>query len=186
MNDSFRLALEKHQQGFPDQAAQLYLKVLSREPEHADALHLLGVVAHQQGRHAQAIGVIRQAPALKPGVAMYHANLAEAYRTLAEYELAAASAKTALRLRPDFAEPANMLGLLLEQPPIGLENRCWCCALRCDRQKRRTIVLRASVGSTEASNGRLARVGRIDRSIVLRGVLRSRTVRCKSVPEAGS
>ena len=50
MNDSFRLALEKHQQGFPDQAAQLYLKVLSREPEHADALHLLGVVAHQQNR----------------------------------------------------------------------------------------------------------------------------------------
>ena len=56
MNDSFRLALEQHQQGFLDQAAQLYLKVLSREPEHADALHLLGVVAHQQGRHVQAIG----------------------------------------------------------------------------------------------------------------------------------
>ena len=56
MNDSFRLALEKHQQGLLDQAAQLDLKVLSREPEHADALHLLGVVAHQQGRHAQAIG----------------------------------------------------------------------------------------------------------------------------------
>jgi tetratricopeptide (TPR) repeat protein len=88
------------------------LKVLSREPEHADALHLLGVVAHQQGRHAQAIGLIRQALALKPGMAMYDANLAEAYRTLAEYELAAASAKTALRLRPDFAEPANTLGLL--------------------------------------------------------------------------
>ena len=57
MNDSFRLALEKHQQSFMEQAAQLYLKVLSREPEHADALHLLGVVAHLQGRHAQAIGI---------------------------------------------------------------------------------------------------------------------------------
>ncbi len=134
MNDSFRLALEKHQQGFPDQAAQLDSKVFSREPEHADALHLLGVVAHQQGRHSQAIGLIRQALALKPGMAMYDANLAEAYRTPAEYELAAASATTALRLRPDFAEPANTLGLLLEQPPIGLENRSWCCALRCDRR----------------------------------------------------
>jgi hypothetical protein len=57
MNDSSRLAPEKHQRGFPDQAAQLDLKVLSREPEHAEALHLLGVVAHQQGRHAQAIGI---------------------------------------------------------------------------------------------------------------------------------
>ena len=145
MNDSFCLALEKNQQGFPDQAAQLDLKVLSREPEHADALQLLGVVAHQQGRHAQAIGLIRQALALKPGMAMYDANLAEAYRTLAEYELAAASAKTALRLRPDFAEPANTLGLLLEQPPIGLENRCWCCALRCDRPKHRRASRRVGV-----------------------------------------
>src|SRR5438270_626113 len=33
MNGSFRLALEAHQQGFLDQAARLYLKVLGREPE---------------------------------------------------------------------------------------------------------------------------------------------------------
>jgi hypothetical protein len=35
---------------------------------------------------------------------------------------------------------------------------------RSDRPKRRTVGLRASVGSTEVSNGRLARFGRIDRS----------------------
>ena len=39
MNDSVRLALEKHQQGLPDQAAQLYLKVIGRELWQADALH---------------------------------------------------------------------------------------------------------------------------------------------------
>jgi tetratricopeptide (TPR) repeat protein len=89
------------------------LKVLSRQRDHADALHLLGVVAHQQGRNTQAIALIGQALALKPGAAMYHANLAEAYRALAEYGLAAASAQTALSLRPDFAEPANTLGLIL-------------------------------------------------------------------------
>jgi tetratricopeptide (TPR) repeat protein len=124
MNDSFRLALENHQQGFLDQAAQLYLNVLSREPEHADAWHLLGVVAHQQGRNADAIDLIRQALARKPGVAMYHANLAEAYRALAQYELAALSAKTALSLQPDFAEPANTLGLLFleqKQPAAAIE-----------------------------------------------------------------
>ena len=38
------------------------------------------------------------------------------------------------------------------------------CARRCGQPERRTVVLRASVGSTEASNGRLAHVGRIDRS----------------------
>jgi tetratricopeptide (TPR) repeat protein len=135
MNDSFRLALEKHQRGLLDQAAQLYETVLGREPEHADALHLLGVVAHQRGRHAQAVGLIRRALALKPGAAIYHANLAEAYRALAEYEPAAESARTALSLRPDFAEPANTLGLLsLEQgqPAAAIEHFELSLAIRPD------------------------------------------------------
>ena len=38
------------------------------------------------------------------------------------------------------------------------------CALRSDRPKLPRMSLRASVGSTEASDGRLARFGRIDRS----------------------
>jgi tetratricopeptide (TPR) repeat protein len=124
MNDPFRLALEQHQQGFLDQAAQLYLQVLARQPHHADAIHLLGVVAHQQGRPVQAIGLISQAIALKPGVAMYHANLAEACRAVGDYDRAAASAREALRLKPDFADPANTLGLLLleqNQPAAAIE-----------------------------------------------------------------
>src|SRR5262249_53569476 len=44
-----------------------------------------------------------------------------------------------------------------------LRSKAVACALRCDRRKRRTVALRAAVGSTEASDGRLARVGRIDR-----------------------
>jgi hypothetical protein len=39
MNDSFRLALGQHQQGFLGQAAQLYLKLLGPQPDHANALH---------------------------------------------------------------------------------------------------------------------------------------------------
>jgi hypothetical protein len=42
------------------------------------------------------------------------------------------------------------------------------CALRSDRPKRRTVALRASVGSTEASTSLAARFGRIDRSHSLR------------------
>jgi tetratricopeptide (TPR) repeat protein len=124
MNDPFRLALKHHQQGFLDQAAQLYLNVLARQPGHADAIHLLGVVAHQQGRHAQAIDLIGQAIDLRPGVAMYQANLAEAYRAVGKYSQAAASANAALRLKPDFADPANTLGLLLleqNQPAAAIE-----------------------------------------------------------------
>jgi hypothetical protein len=39
MNDSFRLALEKHQQGFLDQAAQLYLGLLEALFPRASFIH---------------------------------------------------------------------------------------------------------------------------------------------------
>jgi Tfp pilus assembly protein PilF len=36
-------------------------KILASEPNHADAVHLLGVIAHQFGRHELAVELIRQA-----------------------------------------------------------------------------------------------------------------------------
>ena len=55
-NDLTR-ALEQHQRGFLDQAAQLYRRALVARPDDADALHLLGVVAHQQGDHGRALAL---------------------------------------------------------------------------------------------------------------------------------
>jgi hypothetical protein len=71
MNDSFRLAQEQHQQGFLDQAAQLYVKVLGHQPDHADALHLLGVVALQSGRPWRAVELIGRAIAVNPRVSFF-------------------------------------------------------------------------------------------------------------------
>ena len=39
-------AIEAHKEGRLDDAATVYRQVLATEPDHADALHLLGVVAH--------------------------------------------------------------------------------------------------------------------------------------------
>jgi tetratricopeptide (TPR) repeat protein len=115
MVDDLSQALEQHRRGFLDQAARLYGQVLAARPDHPDALHLLGVVAHQRGDHVRAAECIAAAIARDPGVTSYHANLAEVYRALGRLDRAAACARSALRLQPDHPDAANNLGTVLLQ-----------------------------------------------------------------------
>src|SRR5262249_43354135 len=111
MHDDLNTALGYHQRGLLDQAVRVYQALLVQDPEHADALHLLGVVALQRGDPARAVEHIGRAIALRPGVAAYPANLAEAYRALGQHERAVDCCRLALGLRPHFPEAANNLGL---------------------------------------------------------------------------
>jgi tetratricopeptide (TPR) repeat protein len=113
MPDILRQAVHLHQHGRLDEAARLYQAILAVEPGHPDALHLLGVVAHQKGDHARAVELILRAITGKPGDAMYHANLAESHRAHGRLDQAVASCRAALHLRPDYPEAANNLGLAL-------------------------------------------------------------------------
>ena len=96
MQDVLTAAIEMHQTGQLRPAAQLYQKVLAHEEENADALHLLGVLRHQQGDHAKAVELIRRAIAMRPSVPAFHANLAEAYRSQGQFDRAAGSCRMAL------------------------------------------------------------------------------------------
>jgi tetratricopeptide (TPR) repeat protein len=113
MQDDFTTAIQYHQRGFLDQAAQLYRRILAAYPEHADARHLLGVVALQQGQPQRAVELIGHAIALQPGAAAFHCNLAEAYRALGQLDRAVGCCRTALQLQPEYPEAANNLGLAL-------------------------------------------------------------------------
>jgi tetratricopeptide (TPR) repeat protein len=113
MTDDFTRAVECHRGGELAEAALLYRRVLLGAPEHVDALHLLGVVAFQQGDLAGAAGLIGRAVALRPDVAAFHANLAEVHRAGGQLEQAAGCCRSALALQPDFAAAANNLGLIL-------------------------------------------------------------------------
>jgi Flp pilus assembly protein TadD len=54
-------AVVLHQSGLLDEAAALYQQVLSIEPNNPLTLHNLGVVAHHQYRHQDAIVLIGKA-----------------------------------------------------------------------------------------------------------------------------
>jgi tetratricopeptide (TPR) repeat protein len=114
MQDVLTSAIELHQEGRLGQAAALYQKILAQENENAVALHLLGVLHHQQGNHARAIELIGRAVALRPNVPAFHANLAEAYRATGQLDRAAGCCRAALNLWPDYPEALCNLGLALQ------------------------------------------------------------------------
>jgi protein O-GlcNAc transferase len=61
----FKRALSDHQAGRLPAAAAGYHRVLTALPDHADALHLLGVLFQQQEESVMALALIRQAIALR-------------------------------------------------------------------------------------------------------------------------
>ena len=62
-----------------------------RFPDHADALHLLGILATQAGRPNVAIELIGRAVTVSPTVAEYHLSLGESYKRSGQWDAAIAS-----------------------------------------------------------------------------------------------
>jgi len=109
----FELALREHQAGRLQQAEQLFRQVLARHPEHATALHHLGLIAHQAGRNETAIEFIRRAIALRPSYAEAHYNLGVVLKSNGLSGEAVHAFQQAIALRPNYAEAYGNLGLAL-------------------------------------------------------------------------
>jgi tetratricopeptide (TPR) repeat protein len=121
-SDTLATAIRLHQEGRLDEAEALYRQLLGDNPDHAEALHLLGVLADQRGRTAQAVELIGRALALQPENAVCHVNLAEVYRRAGDLTRAESHGREALRRQPANAEAHNLLGLVLQRlPPAGDE-----------------------------------------------------------------
>lgn len=69
-------AAEALQAGRVDEAEKHLTAVRKIAPDHPDALHLLGLVRHHQGRAKDAIGLIEAAVSAAPAVPDYASNLA--------------------------------------------------------------------------------------------------------------
>jgi protein O-GlcNAc transferase len=112
--EAFAIAIQHHQAGRLPAAEQIYRQILAVQPNHADALHLLGVIASQTGKPATAVECIERAIALQGQAPFYHNNLGEAYRALRRNGEAVACYRRALELRPDYAEAHSNLGNALK------------------------------------------------------------------------
>jgi tetratricopeptide (TPR) repeat protein len=110
---TFNQGLALHQQGKLADAARLYGEVLQQQPNHFDALHLLGVIAAQNKKTELAVELITKAIRLNATVAAAHSNLGIALLHLKRPAEALASYDTAIALKPDFAEAHYNRGIAL-------------------------------------------------------------------------
>ena len=109
----FEVAIERHRLGQLSEAEALYRQILNDHPQHADAWHLLGVVAHQVGNREVAIQCIGRAIALAGNQSMFHYNLGEVYRVGGKLAEAMSCFQQALRLNPQDSKSANCVAGLL-------------------------------------------------------------------------
>jgi protein O-GlcNAc transferase len=107
-------AFKYHQSGNLAEAEKLYRQILSKQPHHIDANHLLGVLAHQVGNYAVAIAYIQKAIQLNPKNPDFYGNLGEAYRLLGQFADAIANYQIALKLQPHSGKTHYNLGNALQ------------------------------------------------------------------------
>ena len=104
ISERLAIAAQHHQAGRLEDAEEIYRQILAVQPEHADALHLLGVIALQVGQHKAAAEYVERAIRLKGDVAFFHSNLGDVYRKLGKFPEAVACYRRALKLEPNYPE----------------------------------------------------------------------------------
>ena len=109
-----QMAMAMHQQGQLAQARQMYEQVLAHQPRHAEALHLLGILAAQTGHPEPAVELFRRAIAVQPQHALAHNNLGNALLGLGRALEAVASYDQAIACRADYPEAWFNRGVALQ------------------------------------------------------------------------
>jgi len=105
-------AITHHRSGQLDAAERGYRSLLDVEPGHPDALHLLGVTLGQRGQLGEALRLIEEALARRPGVAAYHGNRGEVLRKMGRNDEAMVALLRALELDSTLATAHNNLGMI--------------------------------------------------------------------------
>lgn len=111
----FHEGLALQQQGHLLQAAAHYAAILQMQPDQADALHMLGVIAIQEARPDQAADLIRKSLLANSGNASAHMNLGLALKALGQVDGALAAYARAIALRPDYAQAHNNAAVALQE-----------------------------------------------------------------------
>jgi len=107
-------ALAHHQAGRLGEAKTLYSRILAAAPQHADALHFMGLLACQIKQHEPGLALIRESIALHPN-AIYYNNLGNMLRESGERDEAIQAYRNAISLKADYAEAYSNLGNVLRE-----------------------------------------------------------------------
>jgi protein O-GlcNAc transferase len=131
LEQALQLALDHHRAGRLAEAEPIYRQVLAQQPDHPEALHLLGLIAHQVGESAHAHNLIERAIVRHPGIAPaeWHHHLGEARRGAGDFAGAEAAFRAAVQTDPAYAAAYNAIGqVLLDQQRLNDAAACFARA----------------------------------------------------------
>ena len=109
------VALKHHRSGRLQKAKALYRKILKLDPRNADALHMLGLLLHQQNDHEAAIRLFSRAIEYGPESTEVYTNLGSALQSCNRIDEAIAAFRQAIKINPDYALAHNNLGNALRE-----------------------------------------------------------------------
>ena len=113
--DALELAMGMQKGGLLDAAEEIYRRILVAAPDHADALHLMGLARHDRGQPEEAIALVQRAVAAAPDHADAHNNLGNMLLEQNRVDEAEAAYRLVLRLRPEHAGAHTNLGSVLRR-----------------------------------------------------------------------
>jgi len=154
---AFAAALEHHRAGRLAEAERGYRDILRSQPQHADSLNLLGVIALQTGNFEAAFTLVQRAVALRPDAALCRNNLGQILERLGRDDEALQCYEAALALDAGYAEAHNNLGLALARRDRLAE---------ADAHYEKAIALDAQYAEPQTNRGNLLKDrGEIDGAI---------------------
>jgi tetratricopeptide (TPR) repeat protein len=112
IEQALEIAVQHHQACRMAEAEAIYRQILAAQPNHVDALHLLGVLMHQSGR-SDGVPMIRRAVALNPNHVQALSNLGTLLKETGEIDEAIACCRRAIALQPNLTPAYNNLGAAL-------------------------------------------------------------------------
>ena len=115
IDELFAAAIKLHQAGRLAEAEDLYRRLLALQPDHADALNLLGVLANQTERYDLAVELIGRAIAHNGQNPGYFSNLGNALKQQHKLDEAIAAYRRAAAIAPNYFKAHYNLGLALLQ-----------------------------------------------------------------------
>jgi predicted TPR repeat methyltransferase len=113
LDEAFSVALALQQAEQWAAAEDIYRTILDAAPNHADALHFSGVLAHQRGKSDDAVALIERSIALEPEQADWHSNLGIVLQHQLRLDEAIASYRRAIALDPNHVNAQSNLGTVL-------------------------------------------------------------------------
>lgn len=112
------LAIEKIDEGKDEQAEQMIVDIIAKEPANSEAHHYLGVIRFNAGNYQEAIKKFSDAIAANPGNFQSLFLLGDCYRALDEYKKAEEQFRKAIAIKEDSFAMLNLADSIFRQNRI--------------------------------------------------------------------